>query len=51
MLSTTKFWPLRAYLKVLLSKIAVADTAANHAEALGIDAINNMIALEDLGEK
>jgi 5-methylthioribose kinase len=23
---------------------------ANHAEALGIDAINNMIALEDLGK-
>jgi 5-methylthioribose kinase len=43
---------LRAYLpKVLLSKNCGGRyCTANHAEALGIDAINNMIALEDLGK-
>jgi hypothetical protein len=37
--------------KVLLSKNCGGRyCTANHAEALGIDAINNMIALEDLGK-
>jgi 5-methylthioribose kinase len=36
---------------VLLSKIAVADTVQQiMPKLLGIDAINNMIALEDLGK-
>jgi 5-methylthioribose kinase len=33
-----------------LSKNCGGRYTANHAEALGIDAINNMIALEDLGK-
>jgi 5-methylthioribose kinase len=35
---------------VLLSKNCVADTVQQIMPKLGIDAINNMIALEDLGK-
>jgi hypothetical protein len=51
--STLKFWPCfaRTYRRCFYQKIAVADTVQQiMPKLLGIDAINNMIALEDLGK-
>jgi 5-methylthioribose kinase len=51
MLRSTLFWLLLRVLTegAFLSKFGGRYCTANHAEALGIDAIN-MIALEDLGK-